>query len=820
MTIRVVLGEDNVFVREGVRALLDSYDDIEVVGVAADAPSLLEAATEHVPDVVVTDIKMPPSFQLEGIDCAHTIRETYPDTGVVVLSEHDDAEYALALLGEGHRGLAYLIKGRVAEGDELVRAIREVHAGGSSVDPTIAASLTGSRHADDEDRQVLDMMSKGMGYAEMAEALGTTQEAVDRRVTDLFKRMAAGGSASGADDLKRLHAAVVESAAEADTLRSYVPEQVAAGLALDASIANQRELEVTVLFSDIRGFSTLSERLAAREVAEVVGRHLQAMAEVVRLHGGTIDKFQGDAVMVVFGAPTPIDNHARMRRRVRGRDAVAPGRAQRGRVGRRRSGRPPRRDRPQYRRGDGWCRRRRGPAGVHGHRRRREHRRAPAVRSLGRRDRGRRQHGGGRGRHRRGVDRLPAREGPRGAGRGLPDRAVGMNRISDDGMRRLAVAVFALMIASVAVGVLLDRASGTYSDYVFAAILFTFPLVGMIVLRRRPRNTLGWLMLSMGFAFALPFQSYGNYAIAKGGSLPLGPEMLALSGPSWVWFIGISGFLLLLFPDGHLPTRRWRWFGWLCFAGLTLLFLGIVTFAGPMTDLQHPEIQNPFGIAAFGGAAYFFVVFAPLTVVGGAVAVVRRLRRSTDPVQREQLRWLAWAAGIIASIYVLAFVPQAVFGSQSDTWSNVLGSIAACSFVLIPVCIGIAILKYHLYDIDVVIRKTVVFAVLAGCIALLYVGLAAATGVVVGNRSKNVGVVAAAVAAAVVALAFQPLTRWARRLADRVVYGKRATPYEVLSQFGEQLGGAYAAEDVLVRIARVLSRRGRHRCRAGVANGG
>ena len=261
--------------------------------------------------MVVTDIKMPPSFQLEGIDCAHTIRETYPDTGVVVLSEHDDAEYALALLGEGHRGLAYLIKGRVAEGDELVRAIREVHAGGSSVDPTIAASLTGSRHADDEDRQVLDMMSKGMGYAEMADALGTTQEAVDRRVTDLFKRMAAGGGASGADDLKRLHAAVVESAAEADTLRSYVPEQVAAGLALDASIANQRELEVTVLFSDIRGFSTLSERLAAREVAEVVGRHLQAMAEVVRLHGGTIDKFQGDAVMVVFGAPTPIDNHAR-----------------------------------------------------------------------------------------------------------------------------------------------------------------------------------------------------------------------------------------------------------------------------------------------------------------------------------------------------------------------------------------------------------------------------------------------------------------------------------------------------------------------------
>jgi adenylate cyclase len=310
MTIRVVLGEDNVLVREGVRALLNSYDDIEVVGVAEDAPSLLAAATEHVPDVVVTDIKMPPSFQLEGIDCAHTIRDEYPGTGVVVLSAHDDEEYAVALLGQGHSGLAYLLKDRIAQGDELVRAIREVHAGGSAVDPAIAERLTGSRHADDEDKQVLDMMSKGMGYAEMAEALGTTQEAVDRRVTELFQRIASGG-ASGADDLRRLHAAVVESTQHADTLRAYVPEQVAAGLRADASIAQQRELEVTVLFSDIRGFSTLSERLGARDIADVIGRHLQAMAEVVAAHGGTIDKFQGDAVMAVFGAPVPMEAHAR-----------------------------------------------------------------------------------------------------------------------------------------------------------------------------------------------------------------------------------------------------------------------------------------------------------------------------------------------------------------------------------------------------------------------------------------------------------------------------------------------------------------------------
>jgi len=310
MSIRVVLGEDNVLVREGVRALLDSYDDISVVGVAQDAPTLLAAATEHIPDVVVTDIKMPPSFQLEGIDCAHAIRRDHPSTGVVVLSAHDDEEYAIALLGGGHSGLAYLLKDRIAQGDELARAIREVHAGGSAVDPAIAERLTGSKHADEGDRKILDMMSQGMGYAEMAEALGTTQESVDGRVTQLFRRMAGNedAGASTASAMKRLHAAVVERSAEAESLKSYVPSQVADRLI--EGVAEQRELEVTVLFSDIRGFSTLSERLGARKVADVVGRHLEAMAEVITEHGGTIDKFQGDAVMAIFGAPEPIEDHA------------------------------------------------------------------------------------------------------------------------------------------------------------------------------------------------------------------------------------------------------------------------------------------------------------------------------------------------------------------------------------------------------------------------------------------------------------------------------------------------------------------------------
>jgi adenylate cyclase len=307
VTIRVVLGDDNVLVREGVRALLAVTDGIEVVGVAEDAPTLLASALEHQPDVVVTDIKMPPNFQLEGIECAHEIRQKLPGTGVVVLSAHDDEAYALALLGGGDHGLAYLLKDRLGQGDELARAIREVAAGGSLVDPTIAARLSGSQERSDVDRAILDLMAKGSGYAELAKELGTSQEAIDRMVTGLFQRLAAEGNV---DVFKRLHSAVVDREASARTLRAFVPAQLAAKLASGEEVNTQQEMEVTVLFSDIRGFSTLAEQLPAREVAGMLARHLSAMAEVVLEYGGTIDKFAGDGVMAVFGAPSPLPDHA------------------------------------------------------------------------------------------------------------------------------------------------------------------------------------------------------------------------------------------------------------------------------------------------------------------------------------------------------------------------------------------------------------------------------------------------------------------------------------------------------------------------------
>src|SRR5882672_5179111 len=125
-TISVLLADDSVIIREGVRAMLNADPDVDVVGVADDYDSLVAAATDLQPDVVVSDIRMPPNFQQEGIDAAKEIRKRHPGTGIVILSQFEDPDYAVRLLSEGSAGYAYLLKDRIAEGDQLARAIREV----------------------------------------------------------------------------------------------------------------------------------------------------------------------------------------------------------------------------------------------------------------------------------------------------------------------------------------------------------------------------------------------------------------------------------------------------------------------------------------------------------------------------------------------------------------------------------------------------------------------------------------------------------------------------------------------------------------------
>ena len=142
MTISVFLADDNLIVREGVKALLDLEDDLEIVGQAADYDGLVAGAKATNPNVIVTDIRMPPDFSREGIEAAKEVRRRHPGTGVVILSQFDDPDYAISLLSDGAAGYAYLLKDRVGEGNQLARAVREVAAGGSVLDPKIVEGLT------------------------------------------------------------------------------------------------------------------------------------------------------------------------------------------------------------------------------------------------------------------------------------------------------------------------------------------------------------------------------------------------------------------------------------------------------------------------------------------------------------------------------------------------------------------------------------------------------------------------------------------------------------------------------------------------------
>ena len=149
--ITVFLADDSLLVREGVRALLAAQADLDVVGTAEDFDTLVAGAAELGPQVIVTDIRMPPSFQNEGIEAAKLVRMRNPGTGVVILSQYDEPEYAISLLSEGAAGYAYLLKDRVGDGDQLVRAVREVATGGSMLDPSIVNAMVAPVRGDELD---------------------------------------------------------------------------------------------------------------------------------------------------------------------------------------------------------------------------------------------------------------------------------------------------------------------------------------------------------------------------------------------------------------------------------------------------------------------------------------------------------------------------------------------------------------------------------------------------------------------------------------------------------------------------------------------
>lgn len=318
MAISVLLADDNLLVREGVKTLIDMADDLEVIGVASDYDELISAAEADPPQVVVTDIRMPPSFQKEGIEAAKVVRKMHPGTGIVILSQYDDPEYAVALLSEGAVGYAYLLKDRVAEGDQLARAIREVATGGSMLDPKIVQALTTPVSADGiltpEEEVLLDHVAQGTPIKAIAVAMHTTPADIDARIEKLWVRLADGvsaGSTAAIARLKTLQRAIAVREEQGEELSRLLPTGLAEKMRRDGrKIGETEELEVTVLMSDIRGYSGIAERTEPSALAHQLNRHRAEMNHVILENGGTVMQFVGDAVMAVFGAPDPMTDHA------------------------------------------------------------------------------------------------------------------------------------------------------------------------------------------------------------------------------------------------------------------------------------------------------------------------------------------------------------------------------------------------------------------------------------------------------------------------------------------------------------------------------
>ncbi|HWD96164.1 MAG TPA: adenylate/guanylate cyclase domain-containing protein [Acidimicrobiales bacterium] len=316
--ITIFLADDNLIVREGVRALINRRDDLKVVGVAEDFEGTIAGATETQPHVLVTDIRMPPSFHREGIDAAKEVRKRHPGTGVVILSQYDDPEYAVSLLAEGSAGYGYLLKDHIAEGDQLIEAIRTVASGGTALDPAIVEALvrpvTSSGELSPTEEALLALVAEGKPIKAIAASRGVPAEAVDAEVEAVFLKLAQGvsaGNQGALHQLRLLHQAIVDREEQGETLSRLLPGGIAEKLRLEGRhIGETERMDVTVVMSDIRSYSAIAEHADPSQLAGQLNTHRAAMNRAILGEGGTVMQFVGDAVMAVFGAPTSQPDHA------------------------------------------------------------------------------------------------------------------------------------------------------------------------------------------------------------------------------------------------------------------------------------------------------------------------------------------------------------------------------------------------------------------------------------------------------------------------------------------------------------------------------
>jgi len=253
--------------------------------------------------------------------------------------------------------------------------------------------------------------------------------------------------------------------------------------------------------------------------------------------------------------------------------------------------------------------------------------------------------------------------------------------------------------------------------------------MGLLILLRQPRNRVGWLLQGIGLVWGLTglLDTYAEYGLViNPGSLPRPDVAAALGEGAWVPGIGLMGtFLILLFPDGHLPSPRWRPVAWLSGVTIAATTVLIEISPGVLEESPIPTMSNPLALESAETLivillAIFFPLL-PLCMVASAVALVRRFRRSRGS-ERQQMKWLATAAVIVTMCYLVTMVATflAALMDNELAWVLLLQKFAIASFVLLPLAIGVAVLRYRLYDIDVVINRTLVYGSLTATLAGTY----------------------------------------------------------------------------------------------------
>ncbi len=347
------------------------------------------------------------------------------------------------------------------------------------------------------------------------------------------------------------------------------------------------------------------------------------------------------------------------------------------------------------------------------------------------------------------------------------------------------------------------------------ALFLAFPLVGAMIASKRPENAVGWLCLAIGMLWTLigVFEYYAYYGAATPGSVPFPVTMAGISDWMWVPAMGLLGtYVLLLFPDGRLPSSRWRPLAWL--SGMVILLLSVCVMLAPGRLGNLAGVRKPFGIEGADwmvAGAYALLPLLPLCMLASALSLVLRYRRSGG-VQRQQIKWMAFAASAVVVLYAIAMIVSFVFPEESWTtagsvwWLNLLTYAVLSSFTLLPIAVGIAVLKYRLYDIDLLINRTLVYGTLTAMLALVYVGgvvgLQSAFRALTGQES-TLAVVASTLA---IAALFGPLRRRVQGFVDRRFYRRKYDARKTLEGFSAKLReetDLNALNDELVRVVSV-----------------